>query len=249
MLAEIFTQKFWIGFVQIVGIDIILSGDNAVVIALAARSLPPRQQRRAIIWGTVGAVTMRVLFAVVAMEALKLPYLKLVGAGLLLWIGAKLLLPDSGGGGGGEESHSSANMFAAIRTILIADGVMSLDNVIAVAAAAKESVLLLGFGLALSIPLVVFGSTYLLKWMGRFPIIITLGGALLGWVAGDMVITDPLIKTWVETTARWLHVAAPLAGAVVVVLIGKWWAARLLAQRPLVDLASNDRGPPAPRVD
>jgi YjbE family integral membrane protein len=245
MLEEFFTQKFWIGFLQIIGIDIILSGDNAVVIALAARSLPPHQQRQAIIWGTVGAVGMRVMLAVVAMEALKLPYLKLVGAALLLWIGAKLLMPGDHGDGG--DTHANGGLFAAIRTILIADGVMSLDNVLAVAAAAKESAALLVFGLALSIPLVVFGSTYLLKWMQRWPIIITVGAALLGWIAGDMVVTDPLTREWVDQSAPWLHYAVPAAGAAIVVASGKWWAARVVARRHLrgaMDLAQHGSRPP-----
>lgn len=229
MLQEITSQQFWIGFLQIIGIDIILSGDNAVVIALAARSLPAHQQRKAILWGTVAAVMMRVLLAVVAMELLKYPYLKLVGATLLLWIGSKLLLPEDEGDG--SDLHSSDNLIAAVRTILIADGVMSLDNVIAVAAAAKESIVLLALGLAISIPLVVFGSTFLLKLMNRFPLIITIGGGLLGWVAGEMAVNDPLVKEWIATHAPLLHWIGPVVGVFLVIGIGKWWSARLQARR------------------
>ena len=215
---------FWVALLQIIGVNIVLSGDNAVVIALAARSLPPKQQKQAIIWGSGAAVAMRIVLTIVALELLRLPYLKLIGAALLLWIGVQLLLPEE------EEAdgHASANagMIAAIRTILIADLVMSLDNVIGVAAAAKGNVTLLILGLLISIPLVIFGSTLLMKIMERWPIIITIGGALLGWVAGEMAITDVASKGWVDAQAAFLHYVAPAAGAIGVVLVGKWLAAR-----------------------
>ncbi len=217
-------HAFWLALMQIIGIDIVLSGDNAVVIALAARGLPPDQQRRAVAWGSGAAVVMRIVLTLVAVELLRLPYLKLVGAVLLLWIAVQLLMPEKGEGGG----HGAANsgMSAAIRTILLADLVMSLDNVIAVAAAAKGSTVLLVLGLALSIPLVVFASQLLLKVMERYPIIITLGAALLGSVAGEMAIGDLVIKPWIDANAAWLHYGAPLAGAVAVVAVGKALAAR-----------------------
>ena len=232
---------FWVALLQIIGVNIVLSGDNAVVIALAARSLPPKQQKQAVLWGSGAAVAMRIVLTIVAVELLRLPYLKLVGAALLLWIGIQLLLPEE------EEAdgHGTANtgMISAIRTILIADLVMSLDNVIAVAAAAKGSMTLLILGLAISIPLVILGSTMLLKIMDRYPIIITLGAALLGWVAGDMAVTDPSVKDWVDANAAWLHTAAPAVGAIFVVALGKWLAARAEARdetEPVVDIAKAE---------
>ena len=227
----------WIALMQIIGVNIVLSGDNAVVIALAARSLPPAQQKQAIMWGSGAAVVMRIVLTIVAVEMLKLPYLKIVGAGLLLWIAVQLLLPEEEGEGGAKGGGSLA---AAIRTILIADLVMSLDNVIGVAGAAKGSLTLLVLGLAISIPMVIFGSTILLKVMGRFPMIITLGAGLLGWVAGDMATTDPLVKEWVSSHAPWLHEAAEVLGAVLVVIIGKWLAAEAMLKRPeLVELGAQ----------
>ena len=217
------SPDFWISLMQIIGVNIVLSGDNAVVIALAARGLPAHQQRRAVAWGSGAAVVMRIALTIVAVELLRLPYLKLIGAGLLLWIAVQLLLPEDEGDGHGA---ATSGMAAAIKTILLADLVMSLDNVIAVAAAAKGSTLLLIIGLAISIPLVVFASQLLLVLMGRFPVIITIGAALLGWVAGDMAVSDPIVKTWVDGQAAYLHWLAPLAGAIAVVQVGRWLAAR-----------------------
>jgi YjbE family integral membrane protein len=230
---------FWVALLQIIGVNIVLSGDNAVVIALAARSLPPKQQKAAVLWGSGAAVVMRIVLTIIAVEMLKWPYLKLIGAVLLLWIAVKLLIPEDGGEDG---ITASGTMAAAIKTILIADLVMSLDNVIAVAAAAKGSLTLLILGLAISIPMVVFGSTLLLKLMDRYPIIITIGAALLGWVAGEMAISDPLVKDWVNTNMAWLHYVAPAGGALFVVLLGRTLAARVLREhKPVVDLASSDR--------
>lgn len=240
LLNELQTAVFWTGLWQIILINIVLSGDNAVVIALAARSLPERQQKAAIFWGAGAAVVMRIALTIIAVEMLKWPYLKLIGAVLLLWIAVKLLLPAHEGG---EDVDSSDNLWAAIKTILIADLVMSLDNVIAVAAAAKGSMTLLILGLAISIPLVIFGSTLLLKLMNRWPVIITIGAALLGWVAGDMAATDPVVKEWVDANAAWLHWAAPAAGAIFVVVIGKSLAARSSREEPVVDLARASSAP------
>jgi YjbE family integral membrane protein len=184
---------------------------------------------------------MRIILTIVAVELLRLPYLKLVGAALLVWIAVQLLIPEDEGEDGGPVAGSLA---AAIRTILVADLVMSLDNVIGVAAAAKGSLTLLVLGLGISIPLVIFGSTMLLRLMERFPVIITLGAALLGWVAGEMAVSDPAVKDWVDASASWLHTVAPAAGAVVVVSIGKWLAARARVREeagPAVDLAGADR--------
>ncbi len=217
------SPEFWVALLQIIGVNIVLSGDNAVVIALAARGLPKDQQKKAVAWGSGAAVVMRILLTIVAVELLRLPYLKLVGAVLLLWIAVQLLLPEGEG-----EGHASAqgNLMSAIRTILLADLVMSLDNVIAVAAAAKGNTTLLVAGLAISIPLVVFASTLLLNLMSRFPAIITVGAALLGWVAGEMAISDPVVKTWIDSNAAYLHYLAPALGAIGVVLVGTLMARR-----------------------
>jgi YjbE family integral membrane protein len=209
---------FWVALLQIIGVNIVLSGDNAVVIALAARSLPAHQQKAAVLWGSGAAVVMRIVLTIVAVEMLKWPYLKLIGAVLLIWIAVKLLIPEDEGEG---DIATSDNLIAAIKTILIADLVMSLDNVIAVAAAAKGSLTLLILGLAISIPLVVFGSTLLLKLMGRFPVIITIGAALLGWVAGEMAFSDPSISGWTESHHN-LHLIPPVLCALLVVAAGKF---------------------------
>ncbi len=236
-LNEVQTAVFWVGLWQIILVNIVLSGDNAVVIALAARSLPPHQQKKAIAWGAGAAVVMRIILTIIAVEMLKWPWLKLIGAVLLLWIAVKLLLPEDGDG---DSINSSDNLWAAIKTILIADLVMSLDNVIGVAAAAKGSMTLLILGLAISIPLVIFGATVLMKLMQRFPVIITIGAGLLGWVAGDMAATDPVVKGWVDANAAWLHWAAPAAGALFVVVLGKWLAARAEAgHKEIVDLVEG----------
>ncbi len=232
--------EFWIALLQIIGINIVLSGDNAVVIALAARGLPADQQKRAVAWGSGAAVVMRIVLTIVAVELLRLPYLKLVGAALLLWIAVQLLLPEEGGEGHGEGGGS---LVAAVKTILLADLVMSLDNVIAVAAAAKGSTVLLVIGLAISIPLVVFASRLLLTLMDRYPVIITLGAALLGWVAGEMAIGDPIIKDWIDAQAAFLHYAAPATGAVAVVVVGKWLAARTEASRAVPAVAVPAHAP------
>jgi YjbE family integral membrane protein len=240
------SPEFWVALLQIIGVNIVLSGDNAVVIALAARSLPPAQQKKAVAWGSGAAVVMRIVLTIVAVELLRLPYLKLVGAALLLWIALQLLLPEDGGEG---HATSSGSLAAAIKTILLADLVMSLDNVIAVAAAAKGSVTLLIVGLAISIPLVVFASTLLLNLMNRYPVIITIGAALLGWVAGEMAISDPAVKEWVDTQMSYLHYVAPALGAAGVVALGKFLAgraeAKTLAQAQAetpTALASSDSG-------
>lgn len=216
-MAFFSSPEFWIALSQIILINIVLSGDNAVVIALACRSLPPRQQKKAIIFGSVGAILLRVVLTFFAVYLLTQPYLKLVGAALLLWIGVGLLKGDDGE----EEMEGHSNLAAAIKTIVVADLVMSLDNVIGVAAAAKGNVPLLVFGLVISIPLIIFGSTLILKLMNRFPVIITIGAALLGWVAGEMTLTDPALHDFVEKH-HYLHNILPALGAATVVAVGKW---------------------------
>jgi YjbE family integral membrane protein len=228
MLDELYTQVFWIGLLKIIGVNLILSGDNAVVIALAARSLPQRQQKAAVLWGSGAAVAMRIVLTIFAVALLTLPWLKLVGSLLLFWIGIKLLLPEEGD----ENIDASDNLISAIKTILIADLVMSIDNVIAVAAAAQGSMTLLVLGLAISIPLVIFGSTLLLHLMERWPIIITIGGGLLGFVAGEMLVTDPALKGWLggigvefdgekpKVGGLSLEIICGLVGAVIVIAAG-----------------------------
>lgn len=220
-MAFLSSPEFWVALSQIILINIVLSGDNAVVIALACRSLPPQQQKNAIIFGSVGAIVLRIILTFFAVYLLTLPYLKLVGAALLLWIGVGLLKGDDGE----EDMQANASLAAAIKTIIIADLVMSLDNVIGVAAAAKGNVPLLVFGLVISIPLIVFGSKVILALMGRFPVIITLGAGLLGWVAGEMFLTDPALHDWVEQR-HYLHNVLPALGAVLVVALGKYLASR-----------------------
>ncbi len=211
------TPEFWIGLMKIIWINIILSGDNAVVIALAARSLPPEQQKKAIFFGSAAAVVLRILLTIVAVKLLALSYLQVIGGALLLYIGVQLLSEQEEGEG---EAKEHGTLMAAVRTILIADLVMSLDNVIAVAAAAKGSMELLILGLLISIPMVIFGSTLMIKLMERFPIIVTLGAALIGWVGGETMASDVAFKDFAAVNG-WLHYAAAAAGAAFVVLLGR----------------------------
>ena len=208
--------QFWVALGQIIWINILLSGDNAVVIALACRSLPERQRRLGIILGTLPAVILRIIFAFFVAYLMGTPYLKIVGGVLLFWIAVKMVLPEESGEAG--EGEASANLWVAVRTIVIADAVMSLDNVIAIAAAAKGHFGLLVIGLAISMPLVIFGSALVLKVLTRFPLLVWLGGALLGWIAGEVIVTDPAIAEWTHSVPH-LHEWAPAAGAVAVVLI------------------------------
>jgi len=219
--------EFWIGLVKIIWINIILSGDNAVVIAMAARSLPARQQRMAVFWGSSAAVVLRIMLTVVAAKLMALPYLQIVGGLLLFWIGTQLLAEEDDGAEAKTKSHGP--LMAAVRTILLADLVMSLDNVIAVAAAAQGSTPLLILGLAISIPLVIFGSTLMIKLMERFPIIVVLGAGLIGWVAGETIISDAALHD-IAGESAWLHYGAAAAGALLVVALGRLLQARDRAQ-------------------
>ena len=185
---------FWIAVGQIILIDVLLGGDNAVVIALACRRLPPGLRTKGIIWGTVGAIVLRVILIFFALTLLAIPFLKIVGAILLVWIGVKLLAPDDEGHG---EITGSDKLWTAVKTIIVADLVMSIDNVIAIAGAAQGAgehrMALVIFGLLVSIPIIVWGSQLVIKLMDRFPFIIILGGMLLGWIAGTMAVTDPAV--------------------------------------------------------
>lgn len=221
------SQAFWIGLAQIIWINIILSGDNAVVIALAARSLEPRQQKLAIFWGTAAAVVLRVVLTIVAVKLMALPWLQLVGGILLLWIGVQLL--NDGDDEEDEGENKQSGLMAAIRTILVADLVMSLDNVIGVAAAANGDMVLLVLGLAIAIPIVIFGSTLMIKVMTRYPVIVTLGAALIGWVGGETIVSDKMLEPIVPHHSVGFYAAAAL-GAVLVVATGKYLQSRKTSQ-------------------
>jgi YjbE family integral membrane protein len=215
---ELTSGAFWAALGSIIWVNIILSGDNAVVIALAARALPPHQQRQAIFWGSAAAIVMRVVLTIIALEMLKWPWLKIVGALLLLYIGITLMLEDEDEEG--DVADKAGGLLTAIRTILVADLVMSLDNVIAVAAAAKGDIPLLVIGLALSIPLIIFGSTLLLKVMERYPIIIVAGAGLLGFLAGEMFLTDPALVARIGELPHWQVNVGGAIGATFVVAVG-----------------------------
>jgi YjbE family integral membrane protein len=219
---------FWVALGKIVWVNILLSGDNAVVIALAARGLPPEQRRVAVIGGSAGAIALRVVLTIFAVELLGYPYLKIIGALLLLWIGVQLLVPEDGDDDG---IKTSSHLWGAMRTILIADLVMSLDNVIGVAAAAQSGpesarLTLLVLGLGLSIPLIIAGSQLLMSVMERFPIIITLGAALLGYVAGEMFLSDKAFVSTFGQLSGGSALIVELAAAAAVVAIGRWLAGR-----------------------
>ncbi len=236
------SPQFWIALLQIVAIDIVLGGDNAVVIGLACRRLPERERKLGILWGMAGAIGLRVILIFFAVSLLAVPYLKLIGALLLFWIGIKLLQPEPEEGG--HHIEAGATLASAIKTIIIADAVMSLDNVIAIAGAAGDNLVLVVFGLLLSIPIILLGSQLVIKLMDRFPIVIVLGGALLGWIAGGMLVTDVALKESIMLAlpmAQWL---GPILGAILVVAVGKGLAARTQARRAaMVDLANNDQQP------
>jgi YjbE family integral membrane protein len=226
-MEQFLTPDFLLAVGQIIMIDILLGGDNAVVIALACRKLPPAQRTKGILWGTAGAIVLRVVLIFFALTLLKVPYLKLVGAILLIWIGIKLLVPD-------HDEHAniqgSDRLWAAIKTIIVADLVMSVDNVIAIAGAAEAAggdhkMPLVIFGLLVSIPIIVWGSQLVIKLMDRFPIIITAGGMLLGWIAGTMAVTDPAVAPYLTLTDT-LKYGAGIGGALLVLVVGKLMASR-----------------------
>ncbi|MDP1530509.1 MAG: TerC family protein [Rhodoferax sp.] len=231
---------FWIALGQIIMIDILLGGDNAVVIALACRKLPPAQRTKGIIWGTAGAIVLRVILIFFAMTLLALPWLKFIGALLLVWIGVKLLAPDEDGHG---DLATSDKLLAAIKTIIVADLVMSVDNVIAIAGAAQNAgehqMLLVVLGLLISIPIIVWGSQLVIKLMARFPMIITAGGMLLGWIAGGMLVSDPVLANpdkwqWMLKLPQndMIKYGASVAGALLVLVVGKYAASRQTKDAP-----------------
>ena len=263
---------FWVALSQIMLVNIVLSGDNAVVIALACRNLPVKYRNPAIFAGSGGAIVLRIIFCVIVAWLLQIPYLKIAGALLLFWIGIKLITEDDEGGG--EDSVAAkANLWGAVQTIIIADAVMSLDNAIAIAAAAEQAGkgnefrtwTLITLGLVITIPIIVVGATIIMRIMQRYPIVILIGGALLGFVAGEMLITDQALHhlveghagawfkpahapgseayaAWLKDTLHYIELGTGLAGAVVTIVIGRWLLARA-AKRKAVDLAAAPKGP------
>jgi YjbE family integral membrane protein len=243
MMGTMSEATFWVSVAQIIMIDILLGGDNAVVIALACRNLPPEQRRRGIAWGVAGAIGLRVVLIFFAIHLLALPFLNIVGALLLLWIGVKLL---DCGDDGEHQVTSCTTLFGAVKTIIIADAVMSLDNVVAVAGAAHGNMALVVFGIAVSIPIILFGSHFVMRLMDRFPLVITLGSGLLGWIAGQMVLNDALVKPMAQDLPGWVPVLCSLAGALFVVGVGKLRARRKDEPVQKISLLPNVN-PPASR--
>ena len=227
-MLELLQTISWAAVFQIIMIDILLGGDNAVVIALACRNLPAKQRMQGILWGTAGAIGLRVVLIAFALTLLAVPYLKIVGALLLVWIGVKLLIPE-------EDAHGNveggATLWKAIKTIIVADFVMSLDNVIAIAGAAQTAnpdhqIGLVVFGLIVSVPIIIWGSTLVLKLIDRFPLVVTLGAALLGWIAGGMLVTDVVFVEHFGTPSTTTKLIAEAIGAILIVVLGKALAAR-----------------------
>ena len=237
-MEQFLTPDFWLAVAQVIMIDILLGGDNAVVIALACRKLPPAQRRLGILWGTAGAIVLRVVLIFFALTLLQVPYLKIVGAVLLLWIGIKLLMPED------DDAHNniqgSDRLWAAVKTVIVADFVMSLDNVIAIAGAAESAgggneMVLVVLGLVISVPIIVWGSQLVIKLMDRFPAVITAGAMLLGWIAGSMIVGDPALTEWMpvdkkvgqaDQISRWVSYSAGVVGALLVLLVGRGLNAR-----------------------
>ena len=220
---DILTPQFWVAALEIVVINILLSGDNAVVIALACRNLPKKQRRLGIFYGVIGAVVLRIVLTFFAVQLLLLPWLQLVGAALLVWIGIKLIAEEDGDE---HDVHASDRLLSAVKTVIVADLVMSLDNVIGVAGAAKGSLRLLVFGLVVSIPLVVIGAQIIMKLIERLPWLVVAGGGLLGYIAGEIATDDAAAKPWIDANAPELHWIAPVVGVAFVVVVGVWLTRR-----------------------
>ncbi|CAP42404.1 TerC family protein [Bordetella petrii] len=232
-MLEFFQTLSWAAVFQIILIDILLGGDNAVVIALACRNLAPKQRMQGILWGTAGAIILRVVLIAFALTLLAIPFLKIIGALLLLWIGVKLLLPEDDGHGNIKGGTSIAS---AVKTIIVADFVMSLDNVIAIAGAAQNAheghqIGLVAFGLIVSVPIIIWGSTLVLKLIDRYPLVVTFGAGLLGWIAGGMFITDVVVENQFGPQPSTVKIAAEVIGALLVILVGRWLASRKNASK------------------
>lgn len=227
-------MEFFGALLGIMMVNIVLSGDNAVVIALASRALPPKQQKMAVLWGSAGAIGLRVVLTVVAVVLLHIPYVQFFGGVLLIWIAAKLLLEN----GGEEHIEASSSLWKAVKTIIVADIIMSLDNTLAIAAVAKGDYVLLGAGLALSVPLIVFGSQIILKVMDRFPVIVYAGAGLIAWTAGEMMQSDKLMAAYTEMMPHWLLPAVITAA---VIAAGVWNNKyRKAATEPVEEPAAGD---------
>jgi len=216
-MPELTTPQFWVAVVEIIFVNILLSGDNAVVIALACRNLARRQRRLAIFWGVLGAIVLRIALTFFAMSLLVYPWLKLIGGALLLWIGIRLIAEDDGGE---HKVKASARLMTAVWTTIVADLIMSLDNIVGVAAAAKGNGLLIVFGLATSIPIVIVGSQIIMHLIGRYTMLVYGGGGLLGYIAGDMAVEDPAVQSWIAENAGGLVPIAPFVGFATVAAVG-----------------------------
>jgi len=235
---ELFSSDFFSALLAIVIIDLVLAGDNAIVIALAARSLPDHLRRKAVLWGTVGAIVVRSSMTIIVVWLLKIPGLLLVGGAALVWIAWKLLVKEEESGG--THAAPAANFWAAMKTIIIADALMGLDNVLAVAGAAKGSFLLVVLGLLISVPIVVWGSTLILKWVDRFPVIVYIGAGVLAWTAAGMMLHEPLIADYVANPAvRYATYVVVILG---VVLSGYLFEQRKKAQRARATTAGAPDG-------
>ena len=228
-MASLYTTEFWARLLEIGFLNLLLSGDNAVVIALAVRALPRRQRLLGQIWGTMGAVVLRLLFVSVVSVLFRIPLLKLVGGLLLVWIAVKLVQPEEESG---ERARHGTSYWEAVWIILVADVTMSLDNVLAIAAAARGDLLLVGLGIASSVPLVVWGSGMLANLMNRYRWIIWLGGGILGYVAAEMLLEDPVVTARLGTFAHSLEYAGPLALGAAVAVLGWWRASPRRARGP-----------------
>jgi YjbE family integral membrane protein len=239
MFSGLNSASFFVGFLQISGIDILLSGDNAVVIALASRSLPPAQRRVAVLGGSAAAIIMRIGLCLVITAVMKVPYLKMGGGLMLVYIGVKLLIPE--GEGDGAAIGATSHVWGAIRTILIADAVMSLDNVVAIAAAAQGRVLFIVLGLVISIPLIVFGSQLVLRLLNTWPILVVLGAGMLGWIAGEIIVSDPAVLSFLPYSEHVLaRITEPLL-ALLVMSTGTLLARRARTRRDgVADPAPED---------
>jgi YjbE family integral membrane protein len=232
---EILSASFMTALLQIMLVNIVLSGDNAVVIALAARNLPPRHQKMAILWGSGGAIVLRILLTIVAVQLLKLPFLQFLGGLLLIWIAVQLLL-ESDEPEGAHQAHDS--LYSAVKTILIADVVMSLDNTLAIAGVAKGNWTLLIVGLALSIPLIVVGSTVIMKIMDRFPVVVYIGAGLIAWTSGEMIDSDPAIQPYLP---GFFHGTIYLPLLLTVGVIGYGWWSNYASGRSAHDVLEADK--------
>jgi len=232
-MSEVMRPAFWLAAVQIMGINILLSGDNAVVIALAVRALPPKERFWGMVLGAGAAAVLLILFTGIVATLMQLPYLKLAGGLALFWVAVKLVTPQVHDAE--DTPEAVEDLWRAVRVVVVANIVMSLDNVIAVAAAAKGNYFLLGLGLAVSIPVVIAGSSLFLAIIERFPVVVWGGGALLGWIAGGLLPEDPVVAQYFsEATAEMLDIVCGIAGAIFVVLMGLYLVkSRRLREEPV----------------